>query len=83
MNRGAPSCSFAAIVLCVCVCVLSPARLTETKRGPVFDPHLVRQMIKVANSFNNSRGVSFEQFVEILAPAKGEKQIQRRNSLEL
>lgn len=58
-------------------------RLNETKRGPVFDPHLIRQMIKVANSFNNSRGVSFENFVEILAPVAGEKNIPRRNSLEL
>jgi hypothetical protein len=36
-------------------------RLNETKRGPVFEPNLIRQMIKVANSFNNSKGVSFEQ----------------------
>jgi ankyrin repeat protein len=58
-------------------------RLNETKRGPVFEPRLIRQMIKVANSFNNSKGVSFEQFVEILAPMKGQKNVQRRNSLEL
>ena len=67
-------------------------RLSETKRGPVFDPSLIRQMIKVANSYNNSRGVSFEQFVAALSdragswrdPAVGgEKSMARRNSLEL
>lgn len=57
-------------------------RLNETKRGPVFEPALIRQMIKVANRFNSSKGVSFEEFVTILAPTEGQR-AQRRNSLEL
>jgi len=57
------------------------ARLAETKRGPQFEPALIRQMIKVANSYNNSRGVSFEQFVEVLQGR--EKTSAQRNALEL
>lgn len=41
-------------------------RLALSSRGPTFDPSLIKQMIKTANSYHHSKGVSFEQFLEIL-----------------
>ena len=45
------------------------SKLTQTHRGPSFDPKLIHDMIKVANSYNHAKGVSFEQFVDILSDA--------------
>lgn len=61
-------------------------RLHETKRGPVFDPSLIKQMIRVANlGYSNSKGVSFEQFVEVLSKkdAPFPEQRSRVSDLEL
>lgn len=58
-------------------------KLSQTTRGASFDPSLIRQMIKVANSYNNAKGVSFEQFLEILQPLPGQPRLMRKHSFDI